>query len=74
MTSGRRAGPPSAGPADHGEGVGPAGPPHLVLVGLPGAGKSTVGALLAAPLRCAFLDFDVEIEKRLRLSSAGSIA
>jgi shikimate kinase len=40
------------------------GRPHLVLVGLPGAGKSTVGALLAEKLRRSFLDFDVEIERR----------
>jgi shikimate kinase len=38
--------------------------PHHVLVGLPGSGKSTVGALLAAKLERTFLDFDVEIERR----------
>lgn len=38
--------------------------PHLVLVGLPGAGKSTVGALLATRLGRSFLDFDTEIERR----------
>lgn len=38
--------------------------PHLVLVGLPGAGKSTVGPLLAAGLATRFLDFDAEIERR----------
>ena len=38
--------------------------PHLILVGLPGAGKSTVGALLAERLRRTFLDFDAEIERR----------
>lgn len=37
---------------------------HLVLVGLPGAGKSTVGRALAKQLRRPFLDFDTEIEKR----------
>ncbi|MEK7401988.1 MAG: shikimate kinase [Gemmatimonadota bacterium] len=40
------------------------GKPHLILVGLPGAGKSTVGALLAQRLKRAFLDFDLEIERR----------
>jgi shikimate kinase len=40
------------------------GKPHLVLVGLPGAGKSTVGALLGQQLRRTFLDFDLEIERR----------
>ena len=38
--------------------------PHHVLVGLPGSGKSTVGALVAAKLGRTFLDFDVEIERR----------
>jgi shikimate kinase len=33
-------------------------------VGLPGSGKSTVGALLAEKLGRTFLDFDVEIERR----------
>lgn len=41
-----------------------AGPPHLVLVGLPGSGKSTVGRLLAAALAAPFIDFDEEIERR----------
>jgi len=35
--------------------------PHLVLVGLPGAGKSTVGALAAAELRLPFADVDERI-------------
>ena len=38
--------------------------PHLILVGLPGAGKSTVGALLGEKLTRTFLDFDTEIERR----------
>ena len=38
--------------------------PHIVLVGLPGAGKSSVGVLLARLLDCPFLDFDAEIERR----------
>ncbi len=40
------------------------GPPHLVLVGLPGSGKSTIGRLLAGRLGASFLDFDAEIERR----------
>jgi len=38
--------------------------PHILLVGLPGAGKSTVGALLGQKLNRTFLDFDAEIERR----------
>jgi shikimate kinase len=37
---------------------------HLILVGLPGAGKSTVGRALAVQLGVPFLDFDTEIERR----------
>lgn len=38
--------------------------PHLILVGLPGSGKSTVGALLADALTRPLLDFDAEITRR----------
>ena len=38
--------------------------PHLILVGLPGAGKSTVGSVLARELGRSFLDFDAEIARR----------
>lgn len=41
---------------------------HLIFVGLPGAGKSTVGRAVANKLGRRFLDFDVEIEKREKLS------
>jgi shikimate kinase len=34
---------------------------HLVLVGLPGSGKSTVGALVAAQLGVGFTDLDHQI-------------
>jgi shikimate kinase len=37
---------------------------HLVLVGLPGAGKTTVGPLVAAALARPFLDFDAELVRR----------
>lgn len=40
------------------------GKPHIILVGLPGAGKSTVGQLVAEKLARTFLDFDKEIERR----------
>jgi len=38
--------------------------PHTILVGLPGAGKSTVGRAVAERLGRTFLDFDSEIERR----------
>ena len=38
--------------------------PHVILVGLPGAGKSTVGLAVAERLNRAFLDLDVEIVRR----------
>jgi shikimate kinase len=38
--------------------------PHVVLIGLPGSGKSTVGLLLARQLGRQFLDFDTEISRR----------
>lgn len=38
--------------------------PHLILVGLPGSGKSTVGSALARILGRPFLDFDAEIVRR----------
>ena len=37
---------------------------HVILVGLPGAGKSTVGRAVAERLGKSFLDFDLEIERR----------
>jgi shikimate kinase len=40
------------------------GLPHLILVGLPGAGKTTVGRAVAERLGRAFLDFDDEIQRR----------
>ncbi len=41
---------------------------HLVLVGLPGAGKTTIGRMAAAQVGLPFLDFDEEIESRTGLS------
>ena len=41
---------------------------NLILVGMPGSGKTTVGSLLAASLGRPFYDADGEIEKRLGCS------
>ena len=49
-------------------------PSHIVLVGLPGSGKSTVGPLLAAELKAPFVDLDLEIERRERMSVADIFA
>ena len=38
--------------------------PHIILVGLPGSGKTTVGHMLAKRLGRSFLDFDHEIVRR----------
>ncbi len=38
--------------------------PHLILVGLPGSGKSVVGMRAAEMCHRTFLDFDAEIERR----------
>ncbi len=43
---------------------------HVVLVGLPGSGKSTVGALAAADLGVRFVDLDVVIERLMGRSVA----
>ena len=39
-------------------------PPHLILVGLPGVGKTTIGKGVAKALGRPFLDFDQEIQRR----------
>jgi len=43
---------------------------NLFLVGLPGAGKSTLGRQLARRLRKPFVDADTELERRLGVSIA----
>ena len=48
--------------------------PHVILVGLPGSGKSTVGRQVAAQLGRTFLDFDLEIERREGKSISGIFA
>src|ERR1700693_6287133 len=37
-------------------------PPHIVLIGMPGSGKSTVGVILAKGLSLNFIDTDVLIQ------------
>src|SRR5690606_9634521 len=44
---------------------------RVLLVGIPGAGKSTVGRELAAALDWDFLDVDAELVRRTGLSVAG---
>ena len=43
---------------------------HLILVGLPGAGKTTVGRLVAQDLGVPFVDVDTLIEERIGVSIA----
>lgn len=46
------------------------GPRHLVLVGLPGVGKTAVGREVAATLGAAFVDLDQVVEAAAGLSPA----
>lgn len=41
---------------------------HVILVGLPGAGKSSVGRKVASRLGRPFLDFDEELERRTTMT------
>lgn len=54
---------PDAAPGGPGRPAQAGGPPAVVLVGPPGAGKSTVGRLLADRLGVAYRDTDADIEQ-----------
>ncbi len=43
---------------------------HVVLIGLPGSGKTTVGALVADKLKCPFVDIDAVIVRRMQMPVA----
>lgn len=47
---------------------------NIVLIGMPGAGKSTVGVLLAKSLLCDFCDTDLIIQKQCGKSLCDMIA
>ncbi len=46
----------------------PALKPNVILVGLPGCGKTTIGRAAAKILGWPFIDFDTEIERRVHAS------
>lgn len=47
---------------------------NIILIGMPGCGKSTVGALLASQLSRPFIDIDLEVERRINMSVSDCFA
>ena len=47
--------------------------PHMVLIGLRGCGKSTLGRLLAGAADMAFTDLDVLVSERMGMNGPGAI-
>ena len=43
---------------------------HIYLIGYRGAGKSTIGAQLAAALGCTFIDTDQVVSRQCRMAIA----
>src|SRR6202142_4680508 len=60
--------PPGAAATQEAEITAALGPRSIVLVGMMGAGKSTIGRRLSARLRLPFLDADTEIEAAAGMS------
>ena len=60
--------PTHASPTPEAEITAALGPRSIVLVGMMGAGKSTIGRRLSARLRLPFLDADIEIETAAGMS------
>jgi len=46
---------------------------NIVLIGMPGCGKTTIGRELALRLKLKFIDTDAEIEKRIGISASDII-
>jgi shikimate kinase len=46
-------------------------PKNIILIGMPGCGKSTVGVLLAKRLGLGFIDTDLLIQQKNRAHPAG---
>ena len=60
--------PPDAGASQEAEIISALGTRSVVLVGMMGAGKSTIGRRLSARLQLPFLDADIEIEAAAGMS------